>query len=59
MGASSYRSRPTVLGVSTTQKAHNALRWLLARQGYQNGDQAIVAWALSGQPIPKVIAGIG
>jgi CRISPR-associated protein Csd1 len=45
------------IGSSTTQKAHSALRWLLARQGYKNGDQAIVAWAVSGSPVPKVIAG--
>lgn len=42
------------VGVSfeVTQKAHNALRWLIARQGYRNGDQAYVAWAVSGKPIP-------
>lgn len=45
------------IGSSTTQKAHNALRWLLSRQGYQNSDQAIVAWAVSGKPIPQVVAG--
>jgi CRISPR-associated protein Csd1 len=44
------------IGSSTTQKAHNALRWLIARQGYRNGDQAIVAWAVSGNQVPKVIA---
>jgi CRISPR-associated protein Csd1 len=44
------------IGSPTTQKAHNALRWLIARQGYPNGDQRIVAWAVSGKPIPKVIA---
>ena len=44
------------IGSSTTQKAHNALRWLLSRQGYQNSDQAIVAWAVSGKPIPQVVA---
>jgi CRISPR-associated protein Csd1 len=31
-----------------TQKAHNALRWLISRQGYRNGDQYIIAWATSG-----------
>jgi CRISPR-associated protein Csd1 len=42
------------VGVSfeVTQKAHNALRWLISRQGYRNGDQAYVAWAISGKPIP-------
>jgi len=45
------------LGYIASQKAHSALRWLIARQGYPNGDQAIVAWAVSGSPVPKVIAG--
>ena len=44
------------LGYMASQKAHNALRWLIARQGYPNGDQRIVAWAISGKPVPKVIA---
>jgi CRISPR-associated protein Csd1 len=43
------------LGYIASQKAHSALRWLIARQGYPNGDQAIVAWAVSGKPIPKVV----
>ena len=37
----------------TTQKAHNALRWLVERQGYRNGDQVYVSWAVSGKPLPK------
>lgn len=36
-----------------TQKAHFALRWLLARQGYRNGDLGIVAWAAAGIMIPQ------
>ncbi|MDP1558564.1 MAG: type I-C CRISPR-associated protein Cas8c/Csd1 [Nitrosomonas sp.] len=45
-------------GVSfeVTQKAHNALRWLIARQAYRNGDQAVVAWAVSGKRIPDPLA---
>src|SRR5205807_793648 len=35
---------------SATQKAHSELRWLIERQGYRNGSQAIVAWAISGKP---------
>ncbi|MFT4177761.1 MAG: type I-C CRISPR-associated protein Cas8c/Csd1 [Luteolibacter sp.] len=40
-------------GVSfdVTQKAHNTLRWLLARQGDRN--LGIVAWAVTGQDIPS------
>lgn len=41
-------------GVSyeVTQKAHNALRWLIQRQAYRNGDQVVVCWAVAGAPIP-------
>jgi CRISPR-associated protein Csd1 len=39
-----------------TQKAHNALRWLIARQGKRIGDQAaIVAWSLTGKSIPDAL----
>lgn len=44
------------VGFEVTQKAHNALRWLIARQGSRNGDQAIVSWAVSGAPIPDPMA---
>ncbi|MDP2265316.1 MAG: type I-C CRISPR-associated protein Cas8c/Csd1 [Thiobacillus sp.] len=44
------------VGYEVTQKAHNALRWLIQRQGYKNGDtknpQVIVSWAVAGAPIP-------
>jgi CRISPR-associated protein Csd1 len=41
------------VGFDVTQKAHSALRWLISRQGYRDGDLAIVAWATSGFRIPK------
>lgn len=40
------------IGYEVTQKAHNALRWLIKRQAYKNGDQVIVSWATSGVGIP-------
>jgi CRISPR-associated protein Csd1 len=42
------------VGSLVTQKAHNALRWLIARQGYRGGggDQVFVAWAVGGASIP-------
>lgn len=40
------------VGFLVTQKAHSALRWLIARQGRRDGDQAVVAWAISGADIP-------
>lgn len=46
------------VGFDVTQKAHNALRWLLAHQGYRKGDQAIVSWAVSGVLLPNPIKNI-
>jgi CRISPR-associated protein Csd1 len=40
------------VGYEVTQKAHNALRWLIQRQSYRNGDQVIVSWAVGGAEIP-------
>ncbi|ANB18488.1 type I-C CRISPR-associated protein Cas8c/Csd1 [Dokdonella koreensis] len=57
-----YRGRFTdaeqVVGVGyeTTQKAHNALRWLIERQGSRSGDQAIVSWTVVGTPIPNPVS---
>lgn len=44
------------VGFEATQKAHSALRWLIARQGWRDGDQAVVAWAVSGVEIPDPLA---
>ncbi|MEG6550129.1 type I-C CRISPR-associated protein Cas8c/Csd1 [Desulfocurvibacter africanus] len=40
------------VGYEVTQKAHSALRWLIERQGYRNGSQVYVSWAVSGKDIP-------
>jgi CRISPR-associated protein Csd1 len=40
------------IGIEVTQKAHSALRWLIERQGRRDGDQAVVAWAISGLDVP-------
>ncbi|MDD3150409.1 MAG: type I-C CRISPR-associated protein Cas8c/Csd1 [Candidatus Gastranaerophilales bacterium] len=44
-----------VVSYGVTQMAHSALRWLISRQGYRSGDQVIVAWAVSGEQIPKPV----
>jgi CRISPR-associated protein Csd1 len=46
-------SEAYAVGSVVTQKAHNALRWLIARQGLKHGDQVIVSWAVGGQPTPS------
>lgn len=44
------------VGFEVTQKAHNALRWLMdsrRQQAFRNGkDQVVVTWAVSGTPVP-------
>lgn len=56
-----YRGRFTTdvealgVGFVATQKAHNALRWLIERQGYRNADQQVfVAWEIAGKPVPDL-----
>lgn len=44
------------VGFRVTQEAHSALRWLIARQGWRDGEQAIVAWAVSGLDVPDPMA---
>jgi CRISPR-associated protein Csd1 len=40
------------VGYETTQKAHSALRWLIAKQGVSCGDQTILVWGTENEPIP-------
>jgi CRISPR-associated protein Csd1 len=44
------------IGIEVTQKAHSALRWLIERQGRRDGEQAVVAWAVSGVDVPDLQA---
>lgn len=44
------------IGYETTQKAHSALRWLISKQGCNNGDQTVVVWGTKGEPIPDITA---
>jgi len=43
------------LSSTDTQKAHNALRWLITRQGAKNGDQVIIAWSVQSLDAPPVL----
>ena len=48
-----YRGRFTTkeqavsVGYETSQKAHNALRWLIQKQGYTRDESAIVCWMVN------------
>lgn len=45
------------VGYETSQKAHNALRWLIKKQGYRNGSESIVCWASEGGKVPNIMDG--
>jgi CRISPR-associated protein Csd1 len=40
------------ISFDVTQKAHNALRWLINRQGFRNNEQVYICWAVSGKKTP-------
>lgn len=44
------------IGRETTEKAHSALRWLISRQGWPNGEQVIVTWGTTGKKLPDPCA---
>lgn len=40
------------IGYETSQKAHNALKWIIRKQGYSWDDLCIVIWESNLEPIP-------
>jgi CRISPR-associated protein Csd1 len=42
------------LSYEASQKSINALKWLIAKQGYHNGDQVIVAWGTRDESLPPL-----
>ena len=58
-GGFTYRGRfdnaaeALVIGRETTEKAHAALKWLIRRQGYRNGEQVVLTFGTGGEPLPS------
>lgn len=52
-GRFSSASEAVRVGYEVSQKAHNALRWLIARQGYKNGSESIVCWSPGELDVPS------
>ena len=46
-------SEAAVVGYEVSQKAHNALRWLIAGQGYKNDSESIICWSPGKEPVPS------
>ncbi|HCW06998.1 MAG TPA: type I-C CRISPR-associated protein Cas8c/Csd1 [Cytophagales bacterium] len=59
-GKDNYGKQACTVGYLESQKAHNALRWLIRRQGYHKVEdefvRCFVAWAVSCKPIPDPCA---
>jgi len=43
------------LSYEATQKAHNALKWIIAKQGYNVDKKSIVCWSILGNEIPDIM----
>lgn len=54
-GRFSDKTQVVSVGYETSQKAHNALRWLIDRQGYKNGSEVILAWGTKNQNLPEIL----
>lgn len=48
-------SQAVEIGYESAQKMHNALRWLIANQGYRNDSESIVCWSTGGQEVPNIM----
>lgn len=46
-GRLSAKEQVVSVGYDTSQKAHNALRWLIQKQGYTRDESAIVCWMVN------------
>jgi len=55
-GKEKLSTQAAVVSVDVSQKAHSALRWLIERQGFKNGDQVIVAFTTSIKTTPDIFA---
>lgn len=53
-GRFSDKNQAVSVGYEISQKAHNALKWLIDKQGYRNYDEVIVAWGTQNQNIPPI-----
>src|SRR5690606_16357893 len=49
-------SQAVGVSLEVTQKAHNALRWLIRKQGTILVDFVVVSWAVAGEAIPDPLA---
>ena len=55
-GRFTTKEQAAAVGYHTSQKAHNALRWLIQKQGYTRDESAIVCWMVNrDMPVPDMM----
>ena len=55
-GRFTSKEQAVSIGYDTSQKAHNALRWLIQKQGYTRDESAIVCWIVNrDMPVPDMM----
>lgn len=55
-GRFTEKGQAVSVGYETSQKAHNALRWLIQKQGYTRDESAIVTWIVNRDvPVPDIM----
>ena len=52
-------TQTSAVGYEISQKAHNALRWLIEKQGIRVGEQVILAWAIGQTEIESPFQELG
>lgn len=58
IGVFGCKEEAYVIGLEESQKMHNALKWLIRRQGHNYDDMCIVMWTSDGQPYQDWTKGI-
>ncbi|MGM0126154.1 CRISPR-associated protein cas8c/csd1, subtype I-c/dvulg [Enterococcus sp. AZ194] len=51
-GRFSEKNQVATIGYEVSQKAHNALKWLISRQGFTNSGRVFLVWSKEGVTVP-------
>lgn len=57
-GRFANRIEASAVGYESSQKAHNALKWIIRKQGFNNGNFCFVAWESEDKKVPSIMDGM-
>lgn len=52
------KTEVSAVGYNTSQKTHNALKWIIRRQGFTNGSFCFVSWESADSAMPSIMDGM-